>query len=672
MRISMCLRGAALLIAVSLPFVLHAQHFQQPTPEELKMTSDPKAPGADAVYLDYSETDNDPLHYELIYARIKVLTDKGKQLATVDLPYLQRNYKIAEIKGRTIHPDGTIIPLTAKPEDLMSSKSGDQVIARKVFTLPSVTVGSILEYTYQINYADNLFTSPNWEIQGKYFVHHAHYEFTPYSEFMPNAGAQTGSSGDYLTDSAGHVVHSLVWWCILPKGVTVKQSTTSYSVDVADIPPAPDEEWMPPIQSVLYKVNFYYESTSNAQQFWIQAAKDWSKDVDKFAEPSKTIKQAVAGIVAPGDSDLVKAQKLYKAVQALDNTDYTRARSASEIKTLKLKPATHAADVWKQKSGSSNEIAMLYLAMARAAGLTAFAMNVADRSQLIFDPAYMDMDQLSDTLVLVGINGKGMLLDPGEKMCTFGQVSWTHAGDVGIRQSSTGPGFEKTPEQPYTENALERDGDIFLDEHGAITARLTFLMRGHDALMWRQEALEYDPDELKKRFDRWLQPIMPEGVEAHIDHFLGMDDSNLNMVAIVTAKGMLGTALPKRLLLPGQFFESQGQEPFVKEAKRMEPVDMEYSEETVDNVVYHLPAGFTVEGAPQDAKDLWQGHAEYVVKTVQTPGQITISRLLARAFDTVGAEDYQDLRGFYQKVAAADQSEMVLSSAAAATTGKGN
>ena len=211
MRISMCLRGAALLIAVSLPFVLHAQHFQQPTPEELKMPSDPKAPGADAVYLDYSETDNDPLHYQLIYARIKVLTDKGKQLATVDLPYLQRNYKIAEIKGRTIHPDGTIIPLTAKPDDLISSKSGDQVIARKVFTLPSVTVGSILEYTYQINYADNLFTSPNWEIQGKYFVHQAHYEFTPYSEFMPNAGAQTGSSGDYLTDSAGHVVHSLVW-----------------------------------------------------------------------------------------------------------------------------------------------------------------------------------------------------------------------------------------------------------------------------------------------------------------------------------------------------------------------------------------------------------------------------------------------------------------------------
>jgi hypothetical protein len=80
-----------------------------------------------------------PLHYRSIYARIKVLTDKGKDLATVDLPYVRSNYKITDISGRTIHPDGTVIPLTGKPEDLMTSKNGDQEIGRKVFTLPEVT-----------------------------------------------------------------------------------------------------------------------------------------------------------------------------------------------------------------------------------------------------------------------------------------------------------------------------------------------------------------------------------------------------------------------------------------------------------------------------------------------------------------------------------------------------
>ena len=93
------------------------------------------------------------------YARIKVLQEKGKELATVELPYWRSNYKITDIKARTIHSDGTVIPLTGKPEDLLVVKENrvKATVAgnRKVFTLPSVEVGSILEYTYQIRDDDD-------------------------------------------------------------------------------------------------------------------------------------------------------------------------------------------------------------------------------------------------------------------------------------------------------------------------------------------------------------------------------------------------------------------------------------------------------------------------------------------------------------------------------------
>ncbi len=49
---SIILRGVVLLCAVLSPVLARAQ-FQQPTEEELKMTTDAKAPGAAAVYLDY-------------------------------------------------------------------------------------------------------------------------------------------------------------------------------------------------------------------------------------------------------------------------------------------------------------------------------------------------------------------------------------------------------------------------------------------------------------------------------------------------------------------------------------------------------------------------------------------------------------------------------------------
>lgn len=667
MRVRVFSLAAVLLFAATVSMPLMAQ-FQQPTNEELKMTSDPKAPGADAVFLNIEEIANDPLHFQSFYARIKVLTEKGKELATVEVPYLRGNFKIRGIKARTIHADGTIIPLEGKPEDLLISKDKDKQVGRMVFTLPSVEVGSILEYQYVVGYDDDIYSSPSWEIQRPYFVHKAHYQFTPFKTFWPN-NAQTSST--YLTDAKGHLVNSLIWWSKLPDGVEIKTDASGhYTVDVTDIPPIPDEDWMPPPQSFLYKVFFYYKNASTAQEFWMTEAKDWSKDVDRFAEPSRVIQEAVAGIVAPGDSETVKAEKIYKAVEALDNTDYTRRKTESELKQLNLKVAKHAEDTWKQKSGDSEDIALLYLAMARAAGLKAYAMKVVARNRAIFDVTYMSMGQFDDTIILLAVDGKGVLVDPGEKMAPFGILNWRHSGVGGVRQSANGAGYQVLPDQSYKSNSTTRTTDIDLDAKGEIAGSAEIIMTGQEALRWRQAALRNDDTELKKRFDNELAGLVPNGVEAHVDHFLSLDNPDTNLIAMVKLKGTLGTRTSKRLLLPALFFEARAHTPFVSQEKRQEAVDMHYGDIENEQDTYHLPPGVTVEGAPPDANIPWTGHAAYVTKTVSTPGQVVVARSFARGFAEVKPEEYQDLRGFYEKVAAADQQQMVLDEAPQA--GKGN
>jgi hypothetical protein len=680
MRKSFFLLSAVLVLTLASSASVYAQ-FQPPNPDELKMTSDPKAPGADAVYFNIEEIANDPMHYQSYYARIKVLTEKGKELATVELPYLRGSVRVSDIKGRTIHADGTIYPLTIKPEDLMVAKSGEVQIGKKVFTLPNVEVGSILEYRYDLRYDDNEFSSPEWQIQRTYFVHAAHYSFTPFKEFMPDGTPDKGTSM-YLTDSRGRTVNTLIWWIHLPAGVNIKTSVNgSYSLDVTDVPPIPDEDWMPPIESFLYRVQFYYKAASTAQEFWITDSKLWSKDVDKFAETSKPIKAAVDSLVAPGDSDLDKAKKLYAAVQALDNTDYSRKKTATEMKQLKLKEARHAEDTWAQKSGNSEDIAMLYLAMLRAAGLTAYAVKVVDRNEGIFDPTYLTLDQLDTTLVVLDTGGHKIVLDPGEKMCPFQTLNWRHASAGGIAQSAEGISYSVTPAPSYKENSLSRIADLTLDAHGGITGQIRIAMTGQKALRWRQFALRSDDVELKKSFDRdELQGIMPEGVEAHVDHFLAVDQPDVILMAIANVTGSLGTVTSKRILLPGLFFESRARVPFVREEKRLEPVDMRYADRVTDDVTYQLPAGIAVEGAPQDASVSWPGHAMFALKSKTSPGQIEIMNSLAMGFTFAKPEEYQDLRGFYQKVDAAEHAQLVLTMAPApatsptnsASAGKGN
>jgi hypothetical protein len=670
MRISASVRNVFMLLAIAAPVLVNPQlraQFQQPTDDELKMTEDPKAPGAAAVYLNIEEVTDDSYHFHSVYARIKVLQEKGKELATVEVPYERHETKVDDIEARTIHADGTVIPLNGKPDDLLIVKTGDKQFGRKVFTLPSVEVGSILEYSYRIRYDDDSFSSPFWEIQQPYYVHKAHYGFTPFKAFMRGTLNHTSS---FLLDEHGDVVNSLIWWHILPPGADVKTDMQGrYSLDVADIPAMPKEEWMPPMQNFRYKVLFYYKAAESTEEFWAVAIKRWSKEVDRFAEQSGTIRDAVNGIVAPGDGDAVKAKKIYKAVQALDNTDFSRKKNESELKQLKQKAAKRAEDTWTQKSGSGEDLTLLYLAMARAAGLKANAMKVVDRENGIFDPSYLSMNQLDDMIVVLQLDGKEVSLDPGEKMCPFGALHWRHSNAGGFVQFSDGKAPKTTPSQAYPDNKLTRMADVSLGENGSIKGSMTFVVTGQEALHWRQESLRYDADEVKKRFDRWIEGMVPDGIAAHLDHFVGMDDPETNLVAQIKAEGTLGTATGKRLMLPGFLFETRARHPFVDQAKREEPVDMHYGEQVNDQVTYRLPAGLAVEGAPQDGKISWPMHAILITKTVPSPDRIVVARSMARAFTFALASEYQDLRGFYQKVSASDQQQLVLTASAAA---KGN
>lgn len=661
------LLAVALISALGLSSSLLQAQFQEPTKEDLQMTSDPKAPGAAAVYLNVEEVTDDPLHYHSFYARIKVLQEKGKDLATVEIPYQHGNFKVTDIRGRTIHSDGTILPLEGKPEDLLTSKFGDKQFARLVFTLPSAEIGSILEYRYQLRYDDNHYSSPFWQIQRQYFVHKAHYAFTPFKAFLK--GSQNATN-QFLVDSKGNAVNSLIYWPVLPAGAkVVTDGIGRFLLDLSDIPPIPDEEWMPPVESILYHVQFYYKSAFNSADFWITEAKQWSKDVDHFAEPTKAIQAAVAGIVAPGDNERQKAEKLYAAVQALDNTDFSRQKGKAELKQLGLREAKRAEDTWAHKSGSSQDITLLYLAMLRAAGLTAYDMKVVDRDRGLFAPGYLEFDQLDDDIVLAMIDGKEVALDPGEKMCPFEMMNWRHTAASGIRQGPEGRTIYTSPLLPYTSNSLTRIGELTVDAHGAVNGSFRFVMTGQDALRWRQAELRNDSDEVKKSFDRWLQEMLPEGVQGHVDHMIGMNDPDANLIAFVNVQGVLGTATAKRLLMPGFFFETRSRQPFIEEAARVELVDMHYGENVTDQVLYHLPEGMSVEANPQDVKIPFSNMAVFANKTVVAPGRVTEARQMLRGFTFVKPEDYPSLRDFYQKINAADQQQLVLT---ASSSAKGN
>lgn len=646
MRIPSLVRNLPLLLALASPVGLFAQ-FQQPTPEELKMTDDPKAPGAAAVYLNVEETTDNLKHSYILYDRIKVLTDKGKELATVKIPYDHDMDKVAQIEGRTIHADGTIIPLTAKASDLMEFKTKSFQENAAVFTLPSVEVGSILEYRLKLQRNEDWRFLPTWELQKPNFIHKAHYSFRP-GYFLNLMYSINAGSVTKLTED----------------------KKEGFTLDLADVPPEPNDDWMPPMNTLRWSVEFFSTGgDSTGQAWWDDAGKSWAEWVKDFIKPTGKIKEAAAGIVAAGDTDEQKAEKIYAAVMKLENTTFTRQKSDAERKKEKLKDIGRAEDVWKQQAGSDDEIALLYVALARASGLKAWPMKVVDRNRAMFNKAYLSTYQLDDFIAIVELGGKKIYLDPGQKMCPFQTLHWKHTWATGFLLSDKSAVIASTPGLTYKDSTLTRVANLNVDESGNVKGIVRFLMTGPNSLRWRQLALETDEEEVKKQFIESIQADLPDGVEAVFDRFQALGDPSNALIAIVNVSGSIGSATGKHFFLPGLFFQSRANHPFVAQDKRTIPVDVHFPELDQDEVTYHLPPGFSIESTPQDANTTWPIHALLKIHSSAKDSTVTVFRTLAYNFTLLDPKEYTDLHDFYLKVAAADQQQLVLTRAPAA---KGN
>ncbi len=660
MRIRALLQALVLIGVLRFPGAMFAQ-FQEPTADELKMTADPLAPGASAVYLYREETTDDAQHSISYYCRIKILTEKGKEQATVEAPYVRGYDTIKDIQGRTIHADGKVVALTAKPSDLMERKSGEYQRDVVVFTLPDVEVGSILEYRLKINYPVNRASEPVWDVQIPYFIHTEHFGF------------QTHIVMGVLDMSTGQIVDRMAVSARLPQGSKVEHDgmKESYSLDLTNVPAAAQEDWMPPLNTLRYRVEFYFTNAQSPSDFWADAEKQWAKRMEETLKTTSGLKKAAEDIVGPGDTELQKAQKIYEAVQKLDNTRFSREKSQAERKKEKLKEIKTLDDVWKQKSGTDDEIALLYVALARGAGLKAWPAKVVERNRALLDMQYYSMRQLDDFVAKLTIDGKDIYVDPGQRMCPFGTLSWRHSLAGGFELTDGGAVQVLTPASGLKETLLRRVADLTIEPTGELNGSARFVMSGQDALRWRQDSLENDQDEMKKQFNEAMREDFPDGVRAELDHFTGLDDYNTNLIAFVKVESASATMTGKHFILPGLFFESQAKHPFVAEDKREMPVDVRFARIEQDDVVYHLPDGTTIESAPEKSDTLWAGHAELKIATKAMVNSVEVVRTLVYNYTLLGAKDYPDLHDFYQKVAAVDQQQIVLNRAAAGAV-KGN
>lgn len=703
MRLHGALPFVFLLALGAVPLVAHAQFPPVPR-EELTMTTDPKAPGAAAVYLYREETEDDPHAFRTIYARIKVLTDAGKSAAVVhvsypktfvfnavgnnssrmatgtstswdaptlnhlgeDQPWDTDSYvgkvEIGALEGRVIHPDGTIVPLTGKPSKLLRATKGTRG-SETSFTMPGVEVGSVIEYRYQVRY-DRYLTAPDWKLQKEYFIHKEHFVFRPSKQFLPQQSKDVGAGDSALKDSHDNILTDVRFKPVLPAGKTLTTDAMgNYVVDLTDVPPIPHENYAPPLTDEAYSVDFFYTYTPDEKGYWQKQMGFWTRALNAYTAPTQALQNAVKEFVAPSDSSLDKAKKLYDMVQKIENTD--SSPDGAPLTGSEWIPRGKVDSVLLNKKGSSNQIAFLYLALMRTAGISARPERIASRSLRIFSAQFLDNIQLDAVLVGLQIDGKETLVDPGTKMAPFATLHWAHAGAGGVAMDANNKAqIIVTPLQKSTDNSTLHAGTINVSSEGSVSGTLKVAFIGQRAIELRQLGVKWGAEAVKSEINTMVAQQVPSGITALVDHVVYLDDPSKQLLAVIPVSGSLSKNVHGRIELPRNFFEAQERNPFPESSREL-PIDMRYPAQEQEQITFSVPTGYALKVTQKDASLKWEGNAAYQLHTKIEGSSITEARILAQGFTLLDRKDYVQLRDFYQKVVTADQQPLVLSAAQA-------
>jgi hypothetical protein len=626
--------------------------FQPVSPDELKLTSEPHAPGAPAIilYRQVDRDDNGQTSHEDNYLRIKILTEEGRKYAEVEVPFLKENEDITNIRARTIKPDGSIANFDGKVFEKTIVKAKGVKYLAKTFTLSDVQVGAVIEFFYTADFKELYLFDSHWILSNELFTKRAQFSLKPYT----------------LKPYESYFLNPFrLRWTFqrLPAGSEAKKGADGVvRMEASNIPAFPTEDFMPPANELKSRVDFIYEddtSEREPEKYWRHIGKNWNDSLESFVGKRKAMEAVVARIISPSDAPEVKLRKIYDRVQAIRNTSYEVQKTEQEQKRAKEKPPDNVEDLWKRGFGNSETLARLFLALARAGGFEAYECWISDRRNYFFVPQTMESRKLNSNVVLVRLNGKDLYLDPGVPFTPFGMLTWSKTGTQGLRLDKDGGTWIRTALPQRSESRIERNAKLKLTDTSDLEGKLTITYTGVEAMRPRLEKRNADAVERKQFLEDEMKEQIPAAAEVELTNKPDWTSSETPLVAEFDLKipGWASAAGRRAVVSVGIFTAAEKR--IFDHANRIHPIYFEYPFEKLDDVTIEIPRGWHTSSVPNARTQ--DGHIiVYNLKVDDNNGTLHLVRKLSVDAGIFDPKYYTGLRNFFQVVRSGDEEQIVL------------
>ncbi len=549
------------------------------------------------------------------YVRMKVFDDRGKEKAsTIDLEAGPRA-AILNVAGRTIKADGTVVELqkSAVYQRDVVRVSG---VKRKVtsFAMPAVEPGAILEYRWVERLDSNAIMYLRLQFQREFPVRKVTYyvrplpgQFTAYQMFMKPFNCT-------------------------PSALQLERDGSS-STSIENIPAFHEEPFAPSEPNLRPWALLYYtqEVPKNADKFWEDTGKKAYQELKDSLKTNDEMKAAAQQAIAGANTDEEKVAALIRYIQKnirrVSDEDVTEAERVRFYERLPKDRRRTSVEVFKSGIGMSDELNMVFAALAVPAGLDARPAYVADQNEILFNPKTMVnryfIDNL-DTAVKIGDGWK--VYDPANRLLTPGMLPPAEEGMFALISDPKKPSFLQVPFSAPAASAETRTAKLQLGEDGSLEGDAEEAFTGHRAFDRRFELR----GESKERREEWLKDrltkMFPDS-EISAIAIENVDDASQPLKFRYHLKApQFAQATGRRMFFHILPFERAIASPFSASDRRY-PVAFPYAWEEKDQVMIQLPKGSKLDNAENPGSITFGVAGQYDLKMTITPGGLlTVTR----------------------------------------------
>jgi hypothetical protein len=590
------------------------------------------------------------------YVRAKIFSARGlDHFAKIELPYSEGN-PVREIAVRTIKPNGEIVELSRKDiYDRVVVKAGKIRVKVKSFSPAGLEPGAIVEYSYREHWGYWRWYVPMY-FQSKLPARYVRYRFEPIS-------------GQELSMIAAHRLTVSAAYFQFPLQPLKADREGRFTFELRNVPAFEEEPDQPPELNSQSSVLLCYslESQLEPKAHWANFARDLHERQEREAKVTKTIRATAAEIVGNATGDEDKLHKLHDFCRTKIVNRYSDASGLTPAQLEKLKANATAADTLKNGSGTSDDIAVLFVALARAAGFDARLARVNDRSFITFEARLKEPFMLSDLLTAVRLQGKWIYSDPGASYFPFGMVHWRNTQTAVIVAAKADAEIELLPAGNADQSEEIRTAKLQLDADGTLEGSVTMEYLGQcEAMMkYALDGMSAAERETYLREDLQEHLKLAELTEINVEN---------------ATHSVAPLKISYRLRIP-EYADRTGTRLFLQPAvfrknvparftapKRKNSLIFRFPYKETDIVRIKPPEGYVLEegSAPESLGLGSVGDYKIQISLVKSSGEIIYRRAFTSKALQIEARFYDVLRTAFEEVQRRDSHTLTLKKAAPA------